>query len=74
MKRLAVLMLGGILSACGANPSNPQTYGPGNNYSSVPCSDNCGGDAQCQMHCTNSTTPAFPSNGQGVSPGPGLSH
>jgi hypothetical protein len=38
---------------CGANPGIPQQYGPSPNYSSTPCFDNCGGDANCQAYCTN---------------------
>jgi hypothetical protein len=42
------------MSACGANP------GTGPNYSTTPCSDNCGNDVQCQTYCTNTGNPNSP--------------
>jgi hypothetical protein len=64
----AAVLLG--LTSCGANPSTPQTYSPGPNYSSTPCFDNCGGDVSCQTHCTRNTGPALPgTNLPGIAPG-----
>ncbi len=75
MKRLAMLAVSGLLASCGVNPSTPQNYGSGANYSSTPCGDNCGGDANCQLHCTNATAPAFPNSGlPGVAPAAGVNH
>jgi hypothetical protein len=73
MKRLAMLALGWILTSCGVPPSTPQSYGSGANYSSTPCTDNCGGDAQCQMYCTN-TTATSPLGAPGLQPGLGVNH
>jgi hypothetical protein len=72
---LALAGLLRLLPACGSNPSTPQNYTPGPNYSSTSCFDNCGSDSACQANCTNSTAPAFPGTGApGVAPGPYTPH
>lgn len=38
------------LAACAGKSSNVGV-GSGNNYSTTPCVDNCGNDAQCQASC-----------------------
>jgi hypothetical protein len=41
-------------AACSGN------RGAGPNYSTTPCADNCGNDAQCQASCTNVRNPNLP--------------
>ena len=39
------------VSACGSK--SQVGVSSGNSYSTTPCADNCGQDAQCQANCTN---------------------
>jgi len=66
-----LLACSSVAISCGSNPSTPPNYTHGPNYSSTSCFDNCGGDASCQMNCTNriSTSPSFPGAIQ-----PGIGH
>jgi hypothetical protein len=56
--RLAIVTVAALgLAGCfGNNPSSPQNYMNGPNYSSTSCFDNCGQDATCQASCTNSVS------------------
>jgi hypothetical protein len=55
---LLLLALLAFAAACGF--ANNRGYNAGPNYSSTPCADNCGNDAQCQASCTNMRNPNIP--------------
>jgi len=53
------VMLIGLLFVfgCGSSSKKSSAVSPGPNYSSTPCSDNCGADATCNSSCTPLATP-----------------
>ncbi len=66
---LALVLTTQLVAACGTLPSSPQQYGPAPAYSRTSCFDNCGGDANCQMVCTNTAGPAVGAGVPGIMPG-----
>lgn len=56
--RASLILVALRAGACSA--SNNRGYNAGPNYSSTPCADNCGTDAQCQATCTNTRNPNLP--------------
>jgi hypothetical protein len=53
-----LLLLPLLAFAGGCSAAANRSVGP--NYSSTPCVDNCGNDAQCQASCTNMRNPNIP--------------
>jgi hypothetical protein len=49
MRTAIALVFLAMVAACGSN--SKVGAGGGTNYSSAPCADNCGQDAQCMSNC-----------------------
>jgi hypothetical protein len=57
MKRVLLL---GLFFIAGCASQKTSAIPPGPNYSSTPCSDNCGTDPGCNAGCTPLATPGTP--------------